>query len=507
MHTKALKDLIVTLLAGVLIFILAIQLDLFEEFIHWAAAREGWQVDELLVTTAASALLWVVFSLRRCRELHRENRMREEVERQLREARENLELQVQRRTEELVTMNRQLQHTIDALSATRQERNSLEQQVVQSQKLESIGVLASGVAHDFNNLLTAINGYADLVMVKTADYGQNIREDLQRIRNAGEKASRLTSQLLAFSRKQVFHLKVLDLNVLITEIGNLSSRLIGETIHLRLNLAMDIARVKADRTQMEQVLMNLLINGRDAMPDGGELTVSTANVFLDQGYASRHEGVVPGDYVQVSVSDTGQGMTAEVQRKIFDPFFTTKESGKGTGLGLSTVYGIVKQHRGNIWVYSEVGLGTTFKVYLPAVQDECSENGKRQEEKAGQGSERILVVDDDEAVRSFVRDTLEYYRYNVQEAASGAEALAVVAAATAPFDLLLTDVIMPRMNGWELSEKVRAKWPSLKVVFMSGYDDQKVPMEKIDSNPGLSFVSKPLTTTSLIKEIRQLLDA
>lgn len=507
MKKKALKDLILILLLGILIYLIASHLDLFEQFIHWSSEHEKFQIDEILITVAISSILWVFFSLRRCRELHIENSKRVDAEFKLRESNDTLEQQVSRRTEELVNMNTQLQSTVDALKLTKQEKSSLEQQVVQSQKLESIGVLTSGIAHDFNNLLTAINGYADLIMVKTAGYRKDIHDDLDRIRSAGQKASGLTRQLLAFSRKQVFHLKILDPNVLVEDLVNMASRMIGENIQLLLNLSPKTCRINADKVQIEQVLMNLVINARDAMPGGGDLTISTTNATLDVEYASRHKGVIPGEYVLISVSDNGHGIPPDIQDKIFDPFFTTKESGKGTGLGLATVYGIVKQHKGNIWMYSEKDLGTTFKVYLPATDHECSENVAQHGEQHVRGEERILVVDDDEGVRSFIQDTLEYYDYSAVAASSGIEALQAIESSEVPFDLMLTDVIMPGMNGWELCEAVREKDPAFKVIFMSGYNDKKIPMDRIEADPGLSFVSKPLTTSFLIKELRKMLDA
>jgi len=248
------------------------------------------------------------------------------------------------------------------------------------------------------------------------------------------------------------------------------------------------------------------VNARDAMPNGGKLTIKTKNVELDEEYATVHKNVKPGKYILISVTDTGQGMTQEVQEKIFDPFFTTKEYGKGTGLGLATVFGIVKQHQGNIWLYSEPGHGTTFKIYLPATEKSSGSTEENLQKPSSGGTERILVVDDDETVRYFVRDTLQYHDYTVTTAASGNEALALLDTSAVPFDLVLTDVIMPRMDGWQLAEKIRRKNPDTRVLFVSGYDDHILSMEKINADPQLFFMSKPLSTTSLTHKIREIFD-
>jgi len=488
------------------LYFISKQFDIFENIHIWAVQHEAYDFDELVVVAGCSAVLFALFALLRWIDLNKEIFLRKQVEQELRASHETLELRVQARTSELTALNEEMVRTIQHLKRSENEKDQLEQQMLQAQKLESIGILASGVAHDFNNLLTAINGYAELVLLKTSGYSSSIREDLEKIRKAGQQASALTKQLLAFSRKQIFDLKVIRINTVIEDLTQMASRLIGENIRLEVDTDPELWNVKADKTQIEQVLMNLIINARDAMPDGGKLAIRTQNVELDREYASRHRGVTPGDYVLIAVSDTGHGMTPEVQNKIFDPFFTTKEIGKGTGLGLATVFGIVKQHRGNIWLYSEPGHGTTFKVYLPATSLEC--NGSFEDSHKGfkRGSEKILVVDDDPTIRDFVRDILEYHEYTVDTASSGVEALERVEAAASPYDLLLTDVIMPQMNGWTLAEKVREKWPETRVVFVSGYDDQIVPMEKVNADPMLSFLSKPLTTATLINKIHELFE-
>ena len=503
---KALFELILVFLLGAAFFFLSSHYDFFENFHLWSLNHEKLDGDELLVCSAFIAILFAIYSMRRWMDQKSEVAARKEAQRLLRDSHDSLERRVAMRTKELNALNDELVATIKELKGSEKEKGRLEKQILQAQKLESIGILASGVAHDFNNLLSAIIGYADLALLKTAETGGNVREDVEKIRKAGLQASQLTKQLLAFSRKQIFDLKVININSIVEDMASITSRMIGETIVFDVSTDPNLWNVKADKTQFEQVLMNLVVNARDAMPNGGKLTIKTKNVELDEEYATVHKNVKPGKYILISVTDTGQGMTQEVQEKIFDPFFTTKEYGKGTGLGLATVFGIVKQHQGNIWLYSEPGHGTTFKIYLPATEKSSGSTEENLQKPSSGGTERILVVDDDETVRYFVRDTLQYHDYTVTTAASGNEALALLDTSAVPFDLVLTDVIMPRMDGWQLAEKIRRKNPDTRVLFVSGYDDHILSMEKINADPQLFFMSKPLSTTSLTHKIREIFD-
>ncbi len=377
---------------------------------------------------------------------------------------------------------------------------ALEGQLRQAQKMEAIGQLAGGVAHDFNNLLTAILGSTDLLLLDLPQEDPR-REDLLAIRDAGERAAGLTRQLLAFSRRQVLQPRVLGLNEVVAGLQKLLPRIIGEDIRLETVTAPDLARVSADPGQIEQVIMNLAVNARDAMPEGGRLSIETANADLDAAFAQRHAGVAPGRYVRLSVSDTGFGMDHVTQARIFEPFFTTKGPGKGTGLGLATVYGIVKQSGGYIFVRSEPGQGTTFDIYLPPVQGPAEDApGAPAQATMGEGSETILVVEDDPTVRSLARRALERYGYRVLEAGNGRAALEVMQRHDDAIDLLLTDIVMPEMGGRRSAEQVLFSRPSIKVLFMSGYagDDQPVEPE--------AMVQKPFTPESLARKVREVLD-
>jgi signal transduction histidine kinase/CheY-like chemotaxis protein len=379
-----------------------------------------------------------------------------------------------------------------------------EEQLRQSQKMEAVGQLAGGIAHDFNNLLTAITGYSELTL-RRLQAEDPLYRNIVEIKKAGERAASLTRQLLAFSRKQVLQPKVLALNSIISDVEKMLSRLIGEDIELRTVLEPQIGNIKADPGQIEQVLLNLAVNARDAMPHGGKLTIETGNVYLDEGYADQHLAVNPGHYVMLSVSDTGTGMDEKTQARIFEPFFTTKEAGKGTGLGLSTVYGIVKQSGGNIWVYSEVGQGTSFKVYLPRV-DEGAQDYKRsaEPEDALQGTEMILLAEDEEMVRKLAREVLEMYGYKVLEAANGGAALLICERHEEPIDLLITDVIMPEMGGRELATRLSQIRPEMKVLYMSGYtDDAIVHRGVLDEDA--NFIQKPFSPQTLASKVREVL--
>jgi len=384
------------------------------------------------------------------------------------------------------------------------ERRNLGEQFRQAQKMEAVGRLAGGIAHDFNNLLTIINGYSQ-ILLETPASGHTARTYLKEIEDAGNRAASLTRQLLAFSRRQVLEPQVVNLNVVITDLGKMLTRLIGEDIKLHTSLDPSLARVKADPGQIEQVIMNLAVNARDAMPSGGNLTIETSNVELDENYAQTHPTVKPGPHVMFAVVDTGTGITAETQARIFEPFFTTKEQGKGTGLGLATVYGIVKQSGGSIWVYSELGHGTVFKIYLPAVSENLTEKGHATAETgSGFGTETILVIEDEEGVRSLVRHALESRGYKVLETDDAEEAFALCASYEGTIHLLLTDVVMPKMSGPAVAENVTALRPGVKVLYMSGYTDDAIVHHGVLSE-GMPFIQKPFSPVTLRKKIREVL--
>jgi PAS domain S-box-containing protein len=386
------------------------------------------------------------------------------------------------------------------------DRDRLEMQLRQAQKMEAIGRLAGGVAHDFNNLLTTITGNAQLGLMELTR-NHELYEILEEIKEAGDRAGNLTRQLLAFSRRQILQPEILDLNDLILNLQKMLCRLIGEDIHFETLLASNLGCVEADPGQMEQVILNLAVNARDAMPDGGKLTIETADVQLDESYAQGHGHlIVPGPYVLLAVSDSGAGMSLEVQDHIFDPFFTTKEKDKGTGLGLSTVYGIVKQSNGNIWVYSEQGRGTTFKIYLPRAGKEKSglrTNTLMQAEL--EGSETVLIVEDDPSVRKIAVKNLTRYGYSVLSAATPAEAIALCTKQKTYIDLVLTDVVMPGMSGKELVHTLWEQGMQVKVVYMSGYTENAIVHHGV-LDPGLIFLQKPFSPESLAHKVREALD-
>jgi PAS domain S-box-containing protein len=386
------------------------------------------------------------------------------------------------------------------------ERKRLEEQLRQSQKIEAIGQLAGGVAHDFNNILTAIVGYTDLL---AAEFGGNERqlEDLEEIRKAARRAAALTRQLLAFSRKQVLEPRIIDLNSVVLNLDKMLRSLISENIDLKTDLATNLAAARADPNQIEQVIMNLAINARDAMPEGGTLTIETSNTTLDHAYAAQHVSVVPGDYVMLAVTDTGSGMDESTKARIFEPFFTTKPAGRGTGLGLSTVYGIVKQSGGNIWLYSEPGKGSTFKIYLPAIEALPQDIGKAAPVEASQrGGGTILVVEDDEQLRRLTHRALAGRGYTVLEADRGSTALDIARRHKGTIDLLLTDVIMPDTNGRKLADTIRAARPGLRVLYMSGYPDGAIGNHGM-LEPGVAYLAKPFTTEAIIRKVREVLEA
>jgi signal transduction histidine kinase/CheY-like chemotaxis protein len=442
------------------------------------------------------------------------NSMKEKV----RDSQRELERKVQERTAQLEEANRQLESLSQAnahkRSVAEQERtdalellHSTEKQLVQSQKLEAVGRLAGGISHDFNNLLTVILGYSD-IMKRNLQAGDPLRRNVDEIIKASERAASLTRQLLAFSRKQVMQPRVFDLETVVGDLEKMLRRMIGEDIELRVTTEADLGNIKADPVQLEQVIMNLVINARDAMPKGGKLSIEMANVYLDESYSQDHVSVVPGDYVMLAISDTGCGMDEETRQRIFEPFFTTKEQGKGTGLGLSMVYGIVKQSGGNIWVYSEAGHGTTFKIYFPRVTAQAEEYKRASNglEMPG-GSETILLVEDAEWVRILARQVLETAGYRVLEAGNADAAIRLCDSINGDrIDLLLTDVVMPGMSGNEMSRILLVKHPGMPVLYMSGYTDDAIVQHGV-LEPGINFLQKPFTPAALAMKVREVLDA
>jgi two-component system, cell cycle sensor histidine kinase and response regulator CckA len=386
------------------------------------------------------------------------------------------------------------------------ERRKLESELQQAQKMDAIGRLAGGVAHDFNNLLLVISAYAELMLDSLADEAP-LRRNVNEIMTALRRAADLTRQLLAFGRKQMQLLQVLDLNAVIGEITGMLPRLIGEDIELVFAPGNDLGKVKADPVQIEQIVMNLAANARDAMPGGGMLTIETATVQVDESYLQRHSMVPPGDYVLLSVADSGQGIATEHLPHIFEPFYTTKEAGKGTGLGLATVYGIVTQNGGFVWVYSEPGLGTTFKVYLPRVESlGCEVRAAKPTEESAGGSETVLLVEDEASVRQASRQFLARSGYIVLEASDGEDALLVSRKHRGPIHLMVTDVVMPRMGGPRLAERLAEERLDMKVLFVSGYAENTVLQHgKIDV--ATRFLQKPFSLKALARKVREVLEA
>ncbi len=381
----------------------------------------------------------------------------------------------------------------------------LEEQLRVSQKMEAIGSLAGGVAHDFNNLLTVILSYTGFAMEGVRE-GDPTKGDLLEVKKAGEQAAALTRQLLAFSRKQILQPVLVDLNQIAAGTERMLRRILGEDIDLVQVLAPDLGLVKADPGQIEQVLMNLVVNARDAMPEGGKLTIETSNAEIDEEYAARHVAVTPGPYVQVAVTDTGSGMDAQTRARLFEPFFTTKEKGKGTGLGLSTVYGIVKQSGGNIWVYSEPGRGTTFKIYLPRDASVTAPAVKPTAvHRPATGTETILLVEDEEALRKVARRALVEAGYTVLAAANGDEAIRACVEHVGDIQLLLTDVVMPGMSGKTLAQSLSKTQPALKILYMSGYTDNAIVRHGV-LDAGTHFLGKPFTAGELLRKVRDVMD-
>ncbi len=387
-----------------------------------------------------------------------------------------------------------------------QKAKSFEEQLRQSQKIEAVGRLAGGIAHDFNNLLTVIKGYSDLALIKLKE-DDPLKGNLKEIQKASQRATDLTRQLLTFSRRQILEIKVINLNTLLQDLDKMLHRVIGEDIELVYLLSDPLGKVRTDPSQIEQMILNLAVNARDAMPSGGKLTIETANVVLDEIYTRTHIGVKPGRYVMLSVSDTGCGMSPEVREHLFEPFFTTKEIGKGTGLGLSTVYGIVKQSGGEIWCYSEPGQGTTFKIYLPSVEEEVTTLHHEEDDKGRlpQGRETVLLVEDEISVRGFAAQVLRENGYKLLEAANGDDALRMAQVYAGKIHLLLTDVVMPQMGGKELAGRLKTIQPNIKVLFTSGYTDNAIVRHGV-LEPGSNFLQKPFSPVTLAQKVREVLD-
>ncbi len=385
------------------------------------------------------------------------------------------------------------------------EKEKLQAQLQQAQKMEAVGSLAGGVAHDFNNLLTVITGYSELLLQKIGKESP-MHGEVEQIKSAGERAASLTQQLLAFSRKQIIEPKVMQLDRLVAEVLAMMSRLIGEDIALQATTGKSLGSVKVDPGQFQQILMNLVVNARDAMPNGGKIMIETANVDLDEEYCALHPFVKPGRFVMLAVSDTGNGMSEEIKAHIFEPFFTTKERGSGTGLGLATTYGAVKQSGGYIEVYSKIGKGTTFKIYLPRVEEPVDQpvNDDLPTDLPG-GTETVLVVEDEGLLRNLCVQILEHLGYRVLQARNGTEAIAEVRGYGDRIDLLLTDVVMPGMNGSEVATQLVLHHPEMKVLFMSGYTDDTITRRGV-LDEGLSFIGKPYTPSALARKVREVLD-
>jgi two-component system, cell cycle sensor histidine kinase and response regulator CckA len=390
------------------------------------------------------------------------------------------------------------------LSVDISEQRRVQAQFQQAQKMEAVGQLAGGIAHDFNNVLTAILGYCELLLERVRDHA-DIVGDVAEIHTAASRAGRLTRQLLAFSRKQLLQPEVLNLNQVVTELDKMLSRVIRDDVRVTISAAPALSHVKADRGQIEQVLVNLVINARDAMPQGGTIEIFTTNVTLDEQFARDHEGAVPGQYVAVAVKDSGTGMAPEVLRHVFEPFFTTKGPGKGTGLGLATVYGIVRQSGGYIWIDTTLGVGTTFTTYLPAVDEPLAAPPPATALKPGHGSETILLADDDPALRLLIRRVLQRAGYVVLEAQDVADAIALAERHPRPIDLFVSDIVMPEMNGPNLAQLVLIHQPTMKVLYISGFPYTIVPASQ-SSSRRVSFLAKPFEPRVLVETVRSCLD-
>jgi signal transduction histidine kinase len=420
--------------------------------------------------------------------------------------RDDLESRVQQRTAELERANEELLRVIAEQLKTEKALQRSQEQLHHAQRLEAIGRLAGGIAHDFNNLLSVVLGYSISIASELPE-NSSVRADVEEIRRAGERAAELTHQLLAFGRQQVLEPKVLDLNDVMLHVDRMIRRILGEDIELVTIPATPLWKIKVDPGQIEQVILNLVINARDAMPEGGRLTIETGNAIFDEDYSQVNLGAAPGAHVVLSVTDTGTGMDRDTQAKIFEPFFTTKEKGKGTGLGLSTVFGIVKQSGGHIWVYSEPGKGTTFKVCFPRTAEPGDSIIPAEDipMPTPRGTETILLVEDDAQLRALARTILVRQGYQVLDAPTPTEALALCAGFARDIALLVTDVVMPQMNGRELARKVVEMRPGIKVLYMSGYTDNAIVHNGI-LDAGVAFLQKPITPVVFARKVRHVLD-
>jgi PAS domain S-box-containing protein len=390
------------------------------------------------------------------------------------------------------------------LSVDITEQRRVQAQFRQAQKMEAVGLLAGGVAHDINNVLTAILGYCDLLLERVQTE-PDLAADIDEIKTASERAARLTHQLLAFSRKQVLQPQVLDLSQVVTDVDNMLSRIVGDDVQVRITRGQPLEHVKADRGQIEQVLVNLVVNARDAMPQGGSIQISTANVTLDAEFARRHEGLRPGPYVALAVKDSGTGMSPEVLAHVFEPFFTTKGPGKGTGLGLATVYGIMKQSGGYVWIDTVLGEGTTVTTYLPVVDAPLEVEVPAVALTAARGTETILLAEDEPALRLLIRRILQRAGYIVLESQDVGHAKAIAESHCSPIDLLVSDIVMPTMNGPNLAQILLTYQPSMKVLYMSGFPFTVVPGSPSTSRR-VSFLAKPFEPTALVNMVRYCLD-
>jgi len=384
------------------------------------------------------------------------------------------------------------------------QRKALEDQLLQAQKMEAVGRLAGGVAHDFNNMLTVITGYDRMILDELSPLDP-LRGYAEEVLKAADRAAAITNQLLAFSRRQIIQPRVINVNTVIAQTEKMLRRLLGEDIQLVFDLHADIGNIRADPNQIEQAIVNLAVNARDAMPTGGRISVETASVHLDDSYGRTHLGVKPGDFVMIAMNDSGHGMDAATRQHVFEPFFTTKGQGKGTGLGLATVYGMVKQAGGDIWVYSEVGKGTTFKLYFPVVRESVSDSTHTDRERQESSGETVLVVEDETAVRELTVRMLKHLGYKVLSAESGAQALEISESYTGGISLLLTDVVMPNMSGRQVADQITAARPGLKVLFLSGYTENTVIHHGV-LDSGVDFLPKPFSRETLGKKMREILD-
>jgi two-component system, cell cycle sensor histidine kinase and response regulator CckA len=423
---------------------------------------------------------------------------------ELRALQAELESRVLARTADLQHANEQLQREMGERHQAEEALRRSEDQLRQAQKMEAIGRLAGGIAHDFNNLLSVILSYSELLLQSEDDLAG--RPMIVEMNRAGERAAELTRQLLAFSRRQVLEPKVLDLNQVLAQLSTMLARVLGEDIDLKTLPQAAVATVRADPGQLEQVIMNLVVNARDAMPTGGKMTLATSSVELEEAYAVDHLGVTAGPYVLLTVSDTGIGMDEATRARVFEPFFTTKPQGQGTGLGLSTVYGIVKQSGGTIWVYSEPGSGTTFKIYLPRVEESPSAAPAIEAPAVAGGVETILLIEDEDQVRRVATDILTPLGYRVLAARGPADAEHICAIHPERIELLLTDVVMPQMDGPQLARRISLLRPGIRVLFMSGYTDDAIVHRGLLES-GTAFVAKPLTPLALARKVRAVLDA